>query len=793
MLLLVLCISAQAMELASSERGTANLADVLRSMMRSNSASDGPEALGQLLGTAVQSMCSTECEVLATATSFVATLGLEQLVPPAATALVDLHQSPPRPKRQRIDDNDEAAAAQLLSNLRSFVTDKLATRGPRPTALQAKANVLAEALVSDDLNVAAAIRLTGLSRNELSKGKNAAKDNAERGRHEQTLLPERAVRKDAVDLDWVWEWFHTHCPNVEPDKSRKFAYSKKRAKVAGKVRDLVCELRILKAPRFEVVEDFLNSPEYANFVKETGLSLHPKTVLKCICPCMKEDKRHECACPICTSMHHRLDAWNKQRSGWHSDDAPCSCGLDCSNSSSAWRQASRGFGAFMDAVACRRQSHPGLELPHAPDSPPLLRCVECCTMPSARGHHPAHVTPCTCCGWDVKFGGGCPAEQTEDECVWKRPTEVDAGNGRTEVRYVEHTGTRNGLLNEIREATPQFLYHQWVREFTKWQFKLDIATFNPHEIVILTDFAAIYEMKGHDVANSEHGISCNQLVALVLHSPAPRATEAGPEREVVCDYWRVWGNQKGDANYHQSVVRQIARHYKSTLPDLRRVKIWSDGQRAQYKGRMNFGRMVDWPNAGDMGLEIWHSFFVSHHGPGPQDNAGKDPRMAMDRHVVHEKKGNVATSEVDAYSYSACLRWCREHMTKPSEDNAHRGTFGCNGNYYWDGRSNGTDANPHGVPVLDMRPVDFGPVPGSNELYSFRAYNPVATEPELEVAFVPCHCREHQAGNPGGCPYSNITGPPGLVFVRPKAVAPPRRSHRRRGGPPRDSDNSDDD
>ena len=82
MLLLVLCISAQAMELASSERGTANLADVLRSMMRSNSASDGPEALGQLLGTAVRSMCSTECEVLATATSFVATLGLDLVVPP---------------------------------------------------------------------------------------------------------------------------------------------------------------------------------------------------------------------------------------------------------------------------------------------------------------------------------------------------------------------------------------------------------------------------------------------------------------------------------------------------------------------------------------------------------------------------------------------------------------------------------------------------------------------------------------------------------------------------------------
>lgn len=276
-------LAAHAAELASPAHGTRNLADA----MRYHFASDGPEVLGRLLGTAVRSMCTTECEVLATATSFAATIGLEQLVPRAATALVELASSPPRPKRQRTD-NDEAAAVQILSNLKSFVTDVLATKGTRPAALQAKANVLAEALVSDDLNVAAAIRLTGLSRNELSKGKHTASDNAERARNDQSLMPERAVRKDCVDLDWVWDWFHTQSPDVEPDKSRKFNYKKKRAKVAGKVRDLTCELRILTAPRFEAIENFLNSPEYANFTKETGLTLHPKTVSKCICPCMKQ-------------------------------------------------------------------------------------------------------------------------------------------------------------------------------------------------------------------------------------------------------------------------------------------------------------------------------------------------------------------------------------------------------------------------------------------------------------------------------------------------------------------------
>jgi len=107
----------------------------------------------------------------------------------------------------------------------------------------------------------------------------------------------------------------------------------------------------------------------------------------------------------------------------------------------------------------------------------------------------------------------------------------------------------------------------------------------------------------------------------VLHSPAPKATEAGPERPVVCDYWRVWGNHKGDAAFHQSVMRQIATHYKAKIPTLRRIKVWSDGQRAQYKGQKNFGRMATWPKSisvGGLELEIWHNFFASYHASGQE-------------------------------------------------------------------------------------------------------------------------------------------------------------------------------
>ena len=213
------------------------------------------------------------------------------------------------------------------------------------------------------------------------------------------------TRSDCVDLDWVWEWFHTHSPDVEPDKSRKFRYKRKRAKVAGKVRDLTCELRILTRKRHEAIDTFLASPEYSAFEKSTGQSLHPKTVGKCICPCMKSDKRNDCACPICTAMHHRLDAWNKQRPDWHKG-GQCSCSLDCQNTESKFRQMSRGFGLFMDAITCPRRPHPGLEMPHAPAEPPNFRPLRCCCQPKSRGRHqPDHVTLCTECGWDNVVSG----------------------------------------------------------------------------------------------------------------------------------------------------------------------------------------------------------------------------------------------------------------------------------------------------------------------------------------------------------------------------------------------------
>ena len=129
------------------------------------------------------------------------------------------------------------------------------------------------------------------------------------------------------------------------------------------------------------------------------------------------------------------------------------------------------------------------------------------------------------------------------------------------------------------------------------------------------------------VGTCEHGISCSQLVALVLYLPSD-VTEHGVQREVKCDYWRIWSNARHSPEYHHAAMRRIAAYYKGMqVPGLSRVKVWTDGDPTTYKGRKQFGRMVRWPRLplaedGGEGIELHHNCLPAHHGAGAQDNAG---------------------------------------------------------------------------------------------------------------------------------------------------------------------------
>ena len=223
---------------------------------------------------------------------------------------------------------------------------------------------------------------------------------------------------------------------------------------------------------------------------------------------------------------------------------------------------------------------------------------------------------------------------------------------------------------------------------------------------------------------------------------------------------------------------------------LSRVKKWSDGDPTTYTGRKQFGRMVRWPSSaagGGEGIELHQNCLPAHHGAGAQgNNAGKDPRKAMDRALIHEKASTI-------YSYYKCYAWCVKSMARPSDNHDHRGKFGCNCRYMWGAFSNGADENPLGAQFTDARDHDLRAIADSAEMYVFRARNPAAASHELECWFVPCYCsgcREAGATTQGpanveSCVYRYITRAPVWPFcselhVSERRHVPARRAARRR-------------
>ena len=163
---------------------------------------------------------------------------------------------------------EDKVAAQLLSSLRDYVDGPLALPGhseggggggggTRQKEAQQALHTLAAAVhsaeVTKERNVATALLLTGLSRTMWKNGgdlreSNMATSSAGASSGGVSLGAGRLVRSDAVDLDFMYDWFHTESPDVEPDKTVKWAYKKKKVTCAGKERMITCRPKILTWP-----------------------------------------------------------------------------------------------------------------------------------------------------------------------------------------------------------------------------------------------------------------------------------------------------------------------------------------------------------------------------------------------------------------------------------------------------------------------------------------------------------------------------------------------------------------
>jgi hypothetical protein len=96
-----------------------------------------------------------------------------------------------------------------------------------------------------------------------------------------------------------------------------------------------------------------------------------------------------------------------------------------------------------------------------------------------------------------------------------------------------------------------------------------------------------------------------------------KITRRDGEKEVRCDYVRFWSAAKSSAEFHHQALHMVVKYLRSEnkVANLKRIRLWTDGDRGTYKGFQNFGRMAFWPldpkTDGYVGLIISH-FFSGH-------------------------------------------------------------------------------------------------------------------------------------------------------------------------------------
>ena len=101
--------------------------------------------------------------------------------------------------------------------------------------------------------------------------------------------------------------FTTRVQASNPTKRQKSTYKHKRCFCAGTQRDLKCTKKVLTCSANEAVQHCMEPGVF----RASGVSLHPKNVAACICPCIKPAKRHECVCPIYNEFIEALTAHHR--------------------------------------------------------------------------------------------------------------------------------------------------------------------------------------------------------------------------------------------------------------------------------------------------------------------------------------------------------------------------------------------------------------------------------------------------------------------------------------------------
>ena len=246
----------------------------------------------------------------------------------------------------------------------------------------------------------------------------------------------------------------------------------------------------------------------------------------------------------------------------------------------------------------------------------------------------------------------CQRFAASEDCVLNCPTTFNNNQAYKWKEYMEHILDNGKSIKELRQQTADVdgfrarlfpILTQYKAHYFKYRWlnlcrKIDLLNIDGCSIYIQTDYSAQPVLDSQDKGNSQgHGV-CVLCCWVVLHSPkrAVYLNECGDNENYIyyeCDHIRVVSPSTGkgkdqDWFLHCNIFDMLIQQYISTsVPNLNKVIIWTDGAPTQYKCRQNFYWLAQSNNR--FGIQVLHRFAATAQFKGVHDKIGQAAKWVV--------------------------------------------------------------------------------------------------------------------------------------------------------------------
>lgn len=223
---------------------------------------------------------------------------------------------------------------------------------------------------------------------------------------------------------------------------------------------------------------------------------------------------------------------------------------------------------------------------------------------------------------------------------WKKCTvPLDEHRHVTRVLRVDREDTFDNFMNkELRPALEPHAQHQFRAYWQSAQFRENVNTIKPGELVMAMDFAENYTCRYGREIQSFHWNQKQVTIHPMMLYYKPDGGDLQKEG-FVC----ITDDLKHDTHAVSRFETEAIAHVRSKGVEVNAIHEWTDGCASQYKGRQSFAAISQGEQLHE--VHITRNYFETSHGKGPCDGLGGIVKNKISRAVVQNPAISVANAK----------------------------------------------------------------------------------------------------------------------------------------------------